>query len=248
MENTETEKIIVIKDVYKKYKGRMALKGVSLSIRKGEIFGLLGPNGAGKSTLLSLLATIVPPSKGVITVQGLDLRKHKKKVREQIGYVPQDLALWEEFTVKDNLKFWSKLSKRRKSKEELYKLCEKIGLGDRWNDRVENLSGGMKRKLNICIALIHEPSILIMDEPTVGIDIQSKFEINRYVKELAAEGTTIIYTTHDMSEITTICHRMGVLKEGRMDFIGTIEEAKHNAENEGWNIKNQEELIYHILK
>ncbi|AZB41009.1 ABC transporter ATP-binding protein [Bacillus sp. FJAT-42376] len=218
--------MIAIENVTKTYGKKQPLNEVSLKISKGEVFGLLGKNGAGKSTLLSILATIAFPESGTAVINGLDTRKQKKKVRKCIGYVPQDIALWEQNTVKENMILFSKLSKTKASEESLKKLCSEVQLDDQWNEKVAKLSGGMKRKLNIAAALIHDPDILLMDEPTVGIDLQSKLEINRFVKRLADRGKTVVYTTHDLNEILTLFDRIGVLKNGSFVYTGTAGEAK----------------------
>lgn len=221
--------LIKVIDVMKIYGKQDSLKGVTFSIEKGEVFGLIGPNGAGKSTLLSIMATILKPTSGTVLIEGQDVMKQYKAIRENLGFVPQDLALWPELTVAENMKFWSKLTYPKAKKEELLSICERVGLKDKWKQKVSTLSGGMKRKLNIAVALIHEPSVLIMDEPTVGIDIQSKREINRYIQSLAAEGKTIVYTTHDAGEILRMCDRIGILNQGDLKFIGTIDEAMNRA-------------------
>ncbi len=241
--------MITIDQVHHNYGKKKILQGVSLQINAGEIFGLLGPNGAGKSTLLSILTTTVKPSKGTVMMKGLDIHKQTKQVRQMIGYVPQDIALWDELTVKENLKFWSKFLKTKVSVARMLEACEEVKLQDKWNEKVSKLSGGMKRKLNIAVALMHDPDILLMDEPTVGIDLQSKLEINEYMKSLAAAGKAIVYTTHDMSEIKTICKRIGVLKKGSIEFTGNLEEAKSYLNKQGNEpIVNEEELIFAMLR
>lgn len=235
--------MIHIENVKKQYGNHKLLDGVSLDIHSGEIFGLLGTNGAGKSTLISILATVLKPTSGHILLNGLDIRNQTKQVRKMIGYVPQDVALWEELSVKENLSIWSKFVNggKRISEQRLLEVCETVLLQDKWNVKVSKLSGGMKRKLNIAVALIHNPDILLMDEPTVGIDLQSKLEINRYVKDLAKQGKTIVYTTHDISEIMNLCDRIGVLRKGVMEFVGTIEEAAPGASIPA------EDVIYQLL-
>lgn len=241
--------MIIIEDVYRRFGKISVLQGASLHIQPGEIFGLLGANGAGKSTLLAILATTMRPSNGKIIVKGLDLNKQKKQIRNIIGYVPQDIALWEELTVKENLRLWSKFLNRTIPEERLIKACEDFTLTNKWNEKVKNLSGGMKRKLNIAVATLHDPDILLMDEPTVGIDLQSKLEINQYMKNLANQGITIVYTTHDVSEIKSLCTRMGVLQNGRFSFIGTISEGYNMLIKESMSLDfKEEEVIYQLLK
>ena len=240
--------MIHIENIEKKYRNYRSLNGISLDIQEGEIFGLLGENGAGKSTLVSILATVLKPSAGNVRMNGLDLRKQKRQIRQMIGFVPQEIALWEDFTVKENFYFWSKFVKEKPSEEKLLGLCEAVSLKDKWDEKVSNLSGGMKRKLNIAVALIHDPAILLMDEPTVGIDLQSKLEINQYMKRMAQQGKTIVYITHDIHEIIHLCDRIGVLRKGILQFVGTLEEARENlgkAERQEMRI---EDVVYHLLK
>lgn len=238
-------KVISLNKINKQYGSRILLRDVSLDIKEGEIFGLIGANGAGKSTLISILATVVKPSSGDITMNGLDIEKQKKRIRQMIGFVPQEIALWENFTVKENLHYWSRFAKVRAPKERLWELCEAVSLHDKWNEKVSTLSGGMKRKLNIAVALIHNPTILLMDEPTVGIDLQSKLEINDYIKKLAQQGKTIVYITHDIHEIIHLCDRIGVLSRGELQFVGTLEEARSNFEQS--NRMKIEEVVYQLL-
>ncbi|MBY0006687.1 ABC transporter ATP-binding protein [Priestia aryabhattai] len=234
--------MIEINNVSKTYGKKRSLANVTLTVESGEVIGLLGPNGAGKSTLLSILSTITAPSSGNVTIGGLSLKKNQKAIREVIGYVPQDIALWEELSVKENMKMWSKMTSRSLSNEQLQSLCSAVQLEGRWKEKVKNLSGGMKRKLNIAVSLIHEPSVLLMDEPTVGIDLQSKLEIIRYIKQLAAKGKTIIYITHDLNEILGVCDRFAVLKEGKLEFVGTMDQAKEKTREDA-----EENVVYKLL-
>ncbi|KSU88147.1 ABC transporter ATP-binding protein [Priestia veravalensis] len=238
----EVDYVISIEKVSKRYGRKKSLNKVSLHVKKGEVLGLLGPNGAGKSTLLSILATLTKPSGGEVVINGQRLKKAKKHIRSQIGYVPQDIALWEELTVKENMRLWSKMTGRSVSDDELKTLCKSVQLEGKWSEKVQNLSGGMKRKLNIAVALIHKPAILLMDEPTVGIDLQSKMEIGRYIQKLTREGKTVIYITHDLNEILGLCHRFAVLKEGEVQFIGTMEEARTATRQH-----SDEAVIYQLL-
>lgn len=240
--------MISIEKLEKFYEKKQILNDVTVQIEKGEVFGLLGPNGAGKSTLLSILATISRPVSGSVTIGGLNLMSQTKKVRELIGYVPQEIALWEHLTVKDNFLFWSKFAAKSVPESEMLNLCQAVHLEDRWNEKVSKLSGGMKRKLNIAVTLIHQPDVLLMDEPTVGIDIQSKLEINQYIRKLADQGKTVVYITHDMSEILTLCDRIGILKNGTFHFTGTMQQARDLFKQQGNTVKNDEELLYCYLK
>lgn len=192
----------------KKYRKLTVLNNVSLSVEAGEIIGLVGENGAGKSTLLEILATLLEPTKGTIYLNDLSYHRHKQSIRKQIGFVPQDVAIWDTFTVEENMKFFEKLSWVSKDNEALRQLCLDMKL-DQWKEYVKTLSGGMKRKLNVAITLIHDPTILLLDEPTVGIDLKSRKEIGEYLYNQAKEaGKTIIYTSHDMDEIIHLCDRV----------------------------------------
>jgi ABC-2 type transport system ATP-binding protein len=204
----------------KKYGKKTILNEISFRVEKGEIIGLVGENGAGKSTLLNIIATLQQPTDGHLAINGLDYKKHYKSLRKLIGYVPQDIAVWEDFSVKENMLFFEKLSWKRKTNEELRKLCTDMEL-DKWEVPVKTLSGGMKRKLNLAISLIHDPVVLLLDEPTVGIDLKSRMEIGNYLKDQALQNEKIIvYTSHDMDEIISLCDR--VLCIGEDPFYDNI--------------------------
>ncbi|WP_339214398.1 ABC transporter ATP-binding protein [Ornithinibacillus sp. FSL M8-0202] len=197
-----------IQSLTKRYNRKQILNNLSFSVLPGEVIGLVGENGAGKSTLLRLLATIDKPTKGNITLFDYTYKKHRKEIRKQIGYVPQDIAIWDELTVKENMLFFEKLAYTNKTSEQLRQLCLEMNL-DKWDVPVKTLSGGMKRKLNIAISLIHDPTILLLDEPTVGIDLKSKIEIGSYLLKQAKEHNRIIlYTSHDMDEIKHLCDKV----------------------------------------
>lgn len=200
--------MLQVTDLNKIYGATTILEEISFSVEAGEIIGLVGENGAGKSTLLNILATLQRPSKGSITLNGRSYQKHKKEIRKQIGFVPQDIAVWEDFSVEENMIFFEKLAWKKKSKDQLRQLCLDMEL-EKWKEPVKTLSGGMKRKLNLAISLIHEPQVLLLDEPTVGIDLKSRKEIGTYLqKQSLREHKTIIYTSHDMDEINQLCHRV----------------------------------------
>jgi ABC-2 type transport system ATP-binding protein len=196
-----------VKSISKQYHKHAILNNISFHVKPGEIVGLIGENGAGKSTLLKIIATLEQASSGDVELFEQGYAKNRKAVRKYIGYVPQDIAIWEELTVAENMLFFEKLSFQSKSSEELKQLCLDMNL-QKWNEPVKTLSGGMKRKLNLAITLIHEPSILLLDEPTVGIDLKSKKEIGSYLfKQAKEKNRMIIYTSHDMDEITELCDR-----------------------------------------
>lgn len=200
--------MLEVTGLQKKYKNKMVIEDMSFQMKPGEIIGLVGENGAGKSTLLQLLATVMQPTQGNIQLEGLSYRQDVKKIRQKIGYVPQDISIWDEFTVEENMLFFEKLSWTRRSKEQCRQICLDMQL-TQWKESAQSLSGGMKRKLNLAISLLHNPILLLLDEPTVGIDLKSKTEIGTYLHGLAKnEGKMIIYTSHDMDEITSVCDRV----------------------------------------
>jgi ABC-2 type transport system ATP-binding protein len=192
----------------KAYGKKTVLDQISFSVQPGEIIGLVGENGAGKSTLLNILATLQKPTNGSIHLHDKLYQKEKQSIRKAIGYVPQDIAIWEEFTVEENMIFFEKLAWKKLEIKALRQLCLDMAL-DKWKEPVKTLSGGMKRKLNLAISLIHDPTLLLLDEPTVGIDLKSRKEIGGYLRELAsAQGKMILYTSHDMDEIIHLCDRI----------------------------------------
>lgn len=200
--------MLQVNSLQKSYHKHKILTDVNLLVNPGEVVGLVGENGAGKSTLLEILATVLPQSSGSIELESYSYSKNIKSIRKIIGYVPQEISLWEEFTVAENFLFFEKLSWKRRTLEECKQLCLDMQL-NKWDEPVESLSGGMKRKLNLAISLIHDPILILLDEPTVGIDMKSKEEIGNYLVNLAKnEGKMIIYTSHDMNEIISFCDRI----------------------------------------
>ena len=205
--------MLEVKSLSKKYGEKTVFEDLELSAEAGEIIGLVGENGAGKSTLLKILATLSLPSSGEISLMNQTYRKNEKKLREYIAYVPQDIALFEELTVMENMKFFQKLSRKKVSKEDLKALLSSVNL-QADQVKVSNLSGGMKRKLNLAVSLISDPKLLLLDEPTVGIDLRSRIEIGAFLKKLALEkNILIIYTSHDMNEIEQVCSRVVIIGE-----------------------------------
>ncbi|CAD2071395.1 ABC transporter ATP-binding protein [Jeotgalicoccus meleagridis] len=205
--------MLEVKSLSKKYGEKTVFEDLELSAEAGEIIGLVGENGAGKSTLLKILATLSLPSSGEISLMNQTYRKNEKKLREYIAYVPQDIALFEELTVMENMKFFQKLSRKKVSKEDLKALLSSVNL-QADQVKVSNLSGGMKRKLNLAVSLISDPKLLLLDEPTAGIDLRSRIEIGAFLKKLALEkNILIIYTSHDMNEIEQVCSRVVIIGE-----------------------------------
>lgn len=220
--------MISVSNLVKKYDVVEALKGISFNINKGEFFGLLGPNGAGKTTTISIMSTILEPDAGEVLVAGNDLKKDPIACKSTIGVVPQEIALYNELSAYDNLMFWGSLYNVPKPelKKRIDETLELFGLTDRKNDKVKTYSGGMKRRINIASALLHQPQILFMDEPTVGIDPQSRNLIFEVVEKLHKEGMTIVYTTHYMEEAERFCDRIGIIDNGEIIAQGTLDELR----------------------
>ena len=220
--------MIEIKDVTKSYGRHKVLQNVSFEIMEGELFGSLGPNGAGKSTLIDILTGIQSMDSGEIFINGKSIKTDKVEIRKHLGLVPQDIALLEELNAVDNLEYFGGLYglAGQELKSQIEKLLEVAGLTDKKKEKVKNYSGGMKRRLNIAVAMLHNPSILILDEPTVGVDAQSRQHIFDYIQSLAEQGTTILYTSHYMEEIETLCKRVFILDLGEEVAYGTKEEVK----------------------
>lgn len=233
--------ILQVHNLVKKYGDFTAVKGVSFDIQQGEIFSLLGPNGAGKTTTISMLSTLYDPTEGDATIAGHSIRKDPMAVRRVIGVVPQDLALYEDLTARENLEFWGQMyglgGKALASR--IAEVLEQIGLTERAKDRVRAFSGGMKRRVNIGVGLLHKPQLLFMDEPTVGIDPQSRRAILDTVKELNAQGMTVLYTTHYMEEAAEFSHRVGIIDHGQMIALGTQKELTRQ-------VGQTETLLLHI--
>ncbi|KUO73801.1 MAG: antibiotic ABC transporter ATP-binding protein [Clostridia bacterium BRH_c25] len=218
--------LLKVDNLHKNFGSTKAVDGISFRVEKGEIFGLLGPNGAGKSTTISMISTLMPPTKGEILFEGRSILEEPKSIRQKLGVVPQDIALYPTLTGYENLGFWGSMYglKGAGLRKRMEEVADIIGLNGRLKDRVDKYSGGMKRRLNIGAALLHRPELLIMDEPTVGIDPQSRNHILDTVLELNRQGMTIIYTSHYMEEVEYLCSRICIMDQGRMIASGTQEE------------------------
>ena len=218
------EPVLTVTDVWKHFGPTAALGGVSLSVQKGELFGLLGPNGAGKTTLMSILAGLTVPTRGSATLFGKPLTPASRELRPLIGLATQDLAVYPELTARENLSFFGKLyglhgdDLRRRVNE----MLAAVELTDRADDRAGTFSGGMKRRLNLAVAIVHGPKFLLLDEPTTGVDPQSRHHIFEQVKGLNAAGITVIYTSHYMEEVQTLCTRIAVLDGGVLKACDTL--------------------------
>jgi len=218
--------MLKVENLYKNYGNIRAVDGISFEVKRGEVFGLLGPNGAGKSTTISIISTLIPPTRGEIIFEGESILKNPKNIRQKLGVVPQDIALYPTLSGYENLRFWGNLYglKGQELKQRINETANIIGLHERLKDKVEKYSGGMKRRLNIGAALLHMPDLLIMDEPTVGIDPQSRSHILDTVLKLNDRGITIIYTTHYMEEAENLCSRICIMDEGKIIASGTQQE------------------------
>jgi len=222
----KTDKAIQVLGLHKHFGETYAVRDVALDAYVGEILSLLGPNGAGKSTLISMLSCLLTPTRGDALVMGHSIVSEPLAVKAAIGVVPQDIALYEDLSARQNLNFWGKMYGLRGDtlRRRVDEVLETIGLTDRQKGAVEKFSGGMKRRLNIGIALLHKPQIVIMDEPTVGIDPQSRRRILDSVKELNRQGTTVLYTTHYMEEAQELAEHVAIMDQGQIIAYGTHEE------------------------
>jgi ABC-2 type transport system ATP-binding protein len=218
------DNIATVRDLRKVYDTLTAVDGISFDIKRGEIFGLLGPNGAGKTTTISMLAGILPPTGGEIVVDGHDASQAGMAVKRAIGVVPQELAVYPKLTGKENLDFFGELYGIRKSDltRRTSQMLELVGLSDRAGSRAETYSGGMKRRLNLAIGLMHNPRLLLLDEPTVGVDPQSRNHIFEGVRALNQQGLTILYTSHYMEEVEALCDRVGIMDGGKLVACDTV--------------------------
>jgi ABC-2 type transport system ATP-binding protein len=205
-------------DLRKRYGATAALDGVSFQVREGELFGLLGPNGAGKTTLLSILSCLLEPTAGHARLLGQHVNPGNRAVRPLIGVVPQELAIYGELTARENLVFFGELYGVRGEllRGRVDEILAAVALSDRADDRAVTFSGGMKRRLNLGVALVHAPRLLLLDEPTVGVDPQSRNHIFEEVRRLNAGGTTVVYTSHYMEEVQALCSRVGIIDHGRL--------------------------------
>ncbi len=222
----------------KRYGEHPAVTDLSFSIGEGEIFSLLGPNGAGKTTTISMLSTLIAPSGGDATIAGHSITRDPQAVRRAIGVVPQEIALYDDLTAHENLIFWGQMQglSGARLRQRIEAVLAQIGLADRAGQRVKTYSGGMKRRVNIGVGLLHEPRLLFMDEPTVGIDPQSRRAILDTVKDLNRQGMTVLYTTHYMEEAAELSHRIGIVDHGRMIALGTLD-ALTRAHGEGESLR-----------
>jgi len=218
--------ILEAHNLVKKFNGFTAVDNVSFAIEEGEVFSLLGPNGAGKTTTISMLSCLLTPTQGDAVIGGHSVNREPMAVKKLIGVVPQDIALYEELSAMENLMFWGRMYGMGGDllKQRVAKVLEEVGLADKAKQRVRTYSGGMKRRINIAVGLLHKPRLLFMDEPTVGIDPQSRRNILDGVKELNQQGVTVLYTTHYMEEAQELSHRVGIIDHGKLIALGSQRE------------------------
>ncbi len=218
--------VVEVTNLLKTFGKNEAVKGVSFTIGKGEIFGLLGPNGAGKSTTTNMMCGYLEPTSGDTSIDGISVTKEAMKVKHIIGVVPQEIALYKDLNSMENLEFFGELyglsAKERKERAE--DILQFVGLYERRKETVKNFSGGMQRRINMAIAMIHQPDFLLMDEPTVGVDPQSRENIFDTIEKLRDRGTTILYTTHYMEEAERLCNHIAIMDEGNIIAMGTLEQ------------------------
>jgi len=220
--------VIRVEQLRKQYGSVRAVDGVSFEVRPGEIYGLLGPNGAGKTTTLSMLSGLLSPDEGRILFDGVELSSAPPSIRKRLGVVPQETALYDQLTARQNLRFWAGLYgfSGRHLHRQVDRTLDRVGLSARADSAVRSYSGGMKRRLNLGLGLVHDPSVLLLDEPTVGIDPQARVKILDLVRETAAAGTTVLYTTHYLEEAERLCERIGIMDHGKLLAEGTLEQLK----------------------
>ena len=215
-----------IEHLSKTFDAIKAVDDITLEVQKGEIFGLLGPNGAGKTTAISMIAGLLKPDSGKIAIDSMDIENNLRSIKKIMGVVPQDMAFYEELSGRENLLFWGKLQGVRgkilDARIDAY--LKATGLLGRERDLVKKYSGGMKRRINLIIGLIHQPKLLLLDEPTIGIDIQTRLNIYNLIKEASNQETTILYTTHNLQEAEELCHRIAIMDHGKILALGTLEE------------------------
>lgn len=218
--------ILETQDLHKQFGDNHAVQGISFGILEGEVFSLLGPNGAGKTTTISMLSCLLTPTSGDATIGGHSVRQEPQAVKQLIGVVPQEIALYATLTARENLVFWGQMYGMGGAalRQRVDEVLETVGLKDRAKERIETFSGGMKRRINIGVGLLHRPRLVFMDEPTVGIDPQSRRNILDMVQALNEQGMTVLYTTHYMEEAQELSNRIGIIDHGKLIALGTLAE------------------------
>ncbi len=222
--------MIQIQNVSKVFGTHTALKNLSLKVEKGQFYSLLGPNGAGKTTCINIISNIVKATSGQVTIGGFDVLKNSTKVKKLIGVVPQEIALYEDLTAFENLRFWGKINQVKSTilPQKINDILRLLDLYDQRNQKISSYSGGMKRRINIAAALLHDPEVLFMDEPTVGIDPQSRLFTYEVFQKLHQQGITIFYTSHNMEEVERLSDKIGIIDHGQLIAEGSLNELKNN--------------------
>ena len=230
MHDRTTERVIEVRSLSRRFGERFAVRDLDLDLRPGECLGLLGPNGAGKSTTVRILSTLLRPSSGTVRVLGLDPVSEGERLRGRIGVVPQEIALYDHLSARENLDFFAGLFglERSARKAAVERGLELAGLEERADERVLTFSGGMKRRLNVAVALVHGPELVFLDEPTVGIDPQSRQRIFEMVESLRAAGVAMLYTSHQLGEVERLCERIVILDRGSKIAEGTLAELQRH--------------------
>lgn len=228
------EPVLSVESMTYLYGEKVALMDVNFSVQSGEIFGLLGPNGAGKTTAISIISGLLRPVAGNVRVFGYDLRKQSREARRRMGVVPQEIALYPELSALENLTFWGRLSGMSSvcSRDRARELLSEMGLDKREKDRVDTLSGGMKRRINIACALMHDPELLLLDEPTVGVDPQAREKMMEWMRKWVGAQRAILYTTHYLEEAERLCNRVAILDNGKILASNSIENLIHQIDGD----------------
>ncbi len=218
--------MISVENLSKRFGEVQAVDRVSFTVAQGELFGLLGPNGAGKTTTIGMISGLLRPDEGTVRIENYNLWESPRAAKRLLGLVPQDLALYQEFSARENLRFWGGLYgiPRLELKRSTEELLERVGLADRAREPVSRYSGGMKRRLNLAVGLVHKPKALLLDEPTVGIDPQARNSILELIRDIARQGTTVILTTHHLDEAERLCDRIAIIDHGRILQTGSLSE------------------------
>jgi len=240
---SESRSLIVIDKLVKKYEYTIAVNGLSLEVKEGELFGLLGPNGAGKTTTINVLCGLLKPTSGSVSVGGYDVTKESFKIKELIGVCPQDTAVYSYLTGRENVELFGNLHTmpKDKIKKNSDELLNKLGLLEDANRRAGRYSGGIRRRLNIAMALVQDPKIVFLDEPTVGMDVQSRHAVWDFLRELKKRRKTIILTTHYMEEAEELCDRVGIIDHGKLIALGSPKQLKDD-----FRAKNLEEVFINL--
>lgn len=238
--------ILEMKSIKKKFGEKTVVDNMSFNVNRGEILGFIGPNGAGKSTTINMITTILDADGGKVLFEGREVNANDNDFKKSLGYVPQDIALFSDLSAYENVKLFGALYglKGKYLSRRIKETLELVGLYDRKDDYPDSFSGGMKRRLNIACSIVHKPKVLIMDEPTVGIDPQSRNNILEVIKSLRDEGTTVIYTSHYMEEVDAICTRLIIVDSGHIIESGNKDEIKAKYRSKGFN--NLEEIFLNL--